>query len=311
MNNNARINGSVYSNGVIDGGSGARITGTAYSAGAGGRIFDRVQIDGSAYAHQMDTNITVGGSAYGYSMDEVTIGGNAKMYSISDCTIGGNASFTINPSCTIGGSQTSPYAGEPDPSPLPLPITDQQITDWKDTAAAGGTITGNYVLDNGAQGTLGPKKITGDLILSNNAKLTLTGPLWVVGNIDISNGAIVALHANYGDTSEVLVSDDTIDISNVAVFQKAGPDSYIMMVTTSTSGSAFTAANNADALIAYAPYGTVQVANNAILREVTGWRVTLSNNAVVTYESGLADITFTGGPGASWAVVRGTLRRTD
>lgn len=311
MENNSRVNGSVYSDGPIEGGNGARITGTAYSAGAAGRITEDLQIDGNAYAHQIDDDVNIGGNAYGYILDDVTVGGNAFFNTIRNCTIGGNAYFTTKTFCTIGGSQNTPYAGEPDPPSLPLPISDQQIADWKDSAAAGGTISGSYTLSNGAQGTLGPKKITGSLTLSNNARLTLTGPLWVQGAIQISNGAILALDPSYGDTSEVVVTDGTVDVSNVAVFERAGPDSYILMLTTNSGSSAYTISNNADALIAYASAGTVRVSNNALVREVTGYRLELSNNAVITYESGLADLTFTGGPGASWTVVRGTLRRTD
>ena len=313
MSNNSRIIGNVYSNGVIDGDSGAVITGDAYSAGPSGRIFDQIQIDGNAHARQIDSNVSVGGSAFGYAMTNVTVGGNIKTYSMSSCTVGGSAWYTTKTSCTVGGSQTTPYPGESDPAIEPFPISDSQITDWKAAATAGGTIAGNYTLTNGAQGALGPKKITGNLTLSNNAKLTLTGPIWVAGNIDISNNAIVALAASYGNNSEVMIADGLIDVSNNAIFQKAGPTSYILMITTYNSATvdAFDVANNADALISYAPNGIVDVSNNAQLREVTGWRLKLANNSTVTYETGLSSVVFSGGPGGSWVIVRGTWRTTD
>lgn len=306
MDNNARVNGSVYSNGIIDGANGARITGDAYSAGATGRIFDRLQIDGNGHAHTINLNVGIGGSAYGYNLDQVTVGGNALAYSISNCTIGGNASYTTKTSCTIGGTQTTPYSGEPDPPILDFPISDSQINDWKTQAAGGGTISGNYTLTNGATGSLGPRKITGNLTLSNNAILTLTGPLWVVGTVSVSNNAIIRLDPGYGDTSEVIISDNSVDVSNNAIFQKAGLNSYILMITTKTGSDAFEVSNNADSLIVYAPNGGVEISNNAILREVTAYELELENNSQVTYETGLADVEFSGGPGGAWGFIRGT-----
>lgn len=311
MNNNARVNGSVYSNGVIDGASGARITGTAYSAGATGRIFDRLQIDGSAYAHQIDTNVTIGGNAHGYTMNQLTIGGNVYTNSISNCTVGASVNYTSISNCTVGGTYNPGYPGDPDPAPLPFPISNSQIQDWKDQAATGGTITGSYTLTNGAAASLGPKKITGTLTLSNNAILTLTGPIWVVGDISVSNNAIIRLDPSYGNNSELLVADGTIQVSNNAIFQRAGPSSYIMMLTTNSSSSAFQVANNADALIVYAANGTATISNNAQLREVTAYRLVLQNNAVVTYESGLSNVNFTGGPGGSWQLMIGTWRQIE
>lgn len=311
MGNNSRVNGNVYSNGSIDGGSGARITGDAYSAGAGGRIFDRIQIDGSAYAHQIDGDVVIGGNAHGYVLTEFTAGGNAYAYSLEDCTIGGSANYTTISSCSVGGTNNPGYPGDPDPPSQPFPITDQQITDWKTTAEGGGTIVGDYILINGAQGTLGPRKITGNLNVSNNAKLTLTGPLWVVGTINLSNNGIVALNSSYGNSSETIVADGVVDVSNNAIFQGAGGDSYILMITTSSAADAFDVANNADTLIIFAPNGTVNISNNALLREVTAYRLNMSNNAVVTYESGLANVQFSGGPGGSWVILPGTWRVTD
>lgn len=311
MNNNSRIVGNVYSNGTIDGAQGVVITGDAYSALAAGRIFDRLTINGNAHAHQIDSSsgkVTIGGNAYGNVFSDIIVTGNVFAYSISKCTITGNASYTTISSCTIGGSRTTPYPGEPDPPAEPFPITAAQINDWKTTAAAGGTITGNYTLTNFAQASLGPKKITGNLLLDNGAVLTLTGPIWVVGNITISNNAVVALDPLYVNNSEVMIADGVIDVVNNAIFQRAGPTSYILMTTTSPSDDAFDIANNADALIAYAPYGTIDVSNNVQVREVTGFRIRLANNAAVTYESGLANLSFTGGPGASWRVRRGTWR---
>lgn len=308
MDNNSSIAGNVYSNGPIDGGSGAIITNDAFSAGAAGRIFDRLAINGNAHAHQIDTLITVGAGAYGQTMDNITVTGNVFMNSISNCVVGGNAFYTTKTACTITGTENTPYPGEPDPPPIALPITDDQINGFKNEAEAGGIIVGDYTVPINQTYTLGPKKITGALVVSQNAALVLTGTIWVVGNITTSNNSKIELDAAYGNNSEVMVSDAIIDVVNNTQFVKADVNSYIMMLTTRPGDGSFRVANNSDALIAYASAGEVIVLQNAILREVTGWKIRLNENAAVTYESGLANVNFSGGPGGSWRILRGTFR---
>lgn len=320
MQNGSRVNGSIYSNGMIDGDTNARITGSAYSAGAGGRIFDKVQIDADAHAHQIDSNIAVGGSAYGNTLTSTTVGGSVFMYAISNCTVGGNASYTTKASCTIGGSQTTPYPGEPDPPALPFPISDQQLVNWKNEAAGGGTITGNYSLSGGETVSLGPKKITGDLILANNSTLNLTGRLWVAGNIDISNGAIVRVDASYAGASEVVLNDGWIHIQNNGLFSGSGtPGSYLLFANTNgctgTAGpgcthhnAAIDLHNNVGAAIIFAKNGLANLHNNVNAKELTAYKVNLDNNAAINYESGLANVILPGTPGGTWVIQRGTYR---
>ena len=308
MGNNTSITGNVYSNGVINGDSGAIITGDAFSAGPLGRIFDRLQVQGHAHANRIDTNITVGGNAYGQTMNQVTVTGNVYTNSMSNCSVGGDAYYTTSVSCTVAGTSNTPYLGAADPLLETMPLSDEQIAEWKFQAEAGGTIIGDLNVLNGSQQNLGPKKITGNLLVDNNAQLTITGKIWVQGNIVFSNNAIIELHPSYGDLSEAIIADGLVDVVNNVIFERAGLASYILMLTTSPDLNAFDINNNADALIAYASNGGVNIANNANLREVTGWRVNLNNNASIVYETGLASLLFSSGPGASWTILRGTWR---
>ena len=308
MDNNTSIDGNVYSNGTIDGGQNAVITGDAFSAGAAGRIFDRLEIGGNAHAHQIDSDVEIAGNAYAYAIDDVQVTGDAFAYSLNDCDIEGDASYTTESGCTIDGAEITPYPGEADPAAEPFPLTDEQIQDWKDAAAAGDTISGNYTIPLGTTESLGPIKITGNLIVDQLATLTLTGPIYVVGNITTYNNSHVALDPAYDNSSEVIISDGVIDAVNNTFFDRAGPESYIMMVTTKSGDDVFKVANRVDALIVYAANGEIEVLNRAILREVTGYKIHINQLAEVTYESGLANINFTGGPGASWQIQRGTWR---
>ena len=75
--------------------------------------------------------------------------------------------------------------------------------------------------------------------------------------------------------------------------------------------SAISIAKSADALIAYAPNGAVSVSKSSVLREVTAYKLILGNDTEVIYESGLADVNFSSGSGASWAIERGTWREIN
>ena len=238
----------------------------------------------------------LGGTAN--SLDSVTVGGNAHVHTISNCAITGDAFYQTISNSTVGGTQ---YPESPDPGMEQMPISDGNIADWKAQAEEGGSI-GSYTLDNGAVGSLGPKKITGNLAISNNADLTITGTVYVAGNITIANGAKLRLGADYGSASGVVVTDGQISVSNNSVFYTNGDGSYLLMLSTKT-GIAITVANNANTVIFYASGGSVSISNNAILREVTAYQISLSNGAQIIYESGLASAKFSsGGTGAAWAV---------
>lgn len=319
MDNNSRVIGNAYSNGNIVGASGTVITGSAIVAGATGKI-DSVSVNGNATAHFLE-DITVGGDSNSASLLRATVGGNAVSDSISNCTIGGAAAYDTKVSCTIGGAQTTPNPTVfTDPSSLPLPISAAQISDWEAEAAAGGIISGGYTLSNGGAASLGPKKIEGNLTLDNNAVLTVTGTLWVTGQIDLSNGAIIKLDPSYGSLSGVVMagigdsSSGYIELDNGSDARGSGTaGSYLLLLSrrNNIGSTAIKASNNASGAILYAGDGVIELENNAGLKELTAYKIHLNNNATVTYESGLANAQFSSGPGGGWAIDKGTWRETD
>ena len=52
----------------------------------------------------------------------------------------------------------------------------------------------------------------------------------------------------------------------------------------------------------YASNGTIDVSNNGTAKALTGYNVNLNNNAVITYDSGLANANFVSGPSGSWSI---------
>lgn len=272
FNNNARVLGNLYSNGAITGANGAEITGSATAAG---------------------TN----------SISGLSVGGSARARTLSNCSVGADATYQTITSCPVGGTSTATtsYAAT-----LPFPISTEQLDEWRTEAADGGITSGNVVI-NGAQ-SLGPRKIEGTLTI--NGTLTLTGPLWVTGSVSLGNGATITLSSSLGNAGTVLISDSSVTLSNNAGFSGNGQAGSYPMIISMSTGTAISLNNGADSVILYAPNGTISISNNASANQITAYRLTLSNNATVSYVSGLQSAAFTSGPGGSWVFSPGTYTFT-
>ena len=235
------------------------------------------------------------GLIYGVIVGTGTIG-NAYAHTVTNTTIRGTNY------CQIGsGNNKVCNTSLVDPVQVAMPISEQNILDWKDAAALGGTISGDYTLVSNT--TLGPKKITGNLTVTNGKILTMAGTLWVEGNLLVDNNAIMKLATGYGASEGIIIVDGTITISNNSTFQGSGTTgSYMMALSTSSSSSAINLSNNGGAVTLYAANGTINVANNGTAKSLTGYYIHLSNNAVITYDEGLRNANFVSGPSGSWNV---------
>lgn len=246
------------------------------------------------------------------SLTGVDVLGDARAPIMTGCNVSGDAYYNATNTCSVGGTT---YSGTADSPQQAMPISQAQIDEWKSAAENGGTYNGNYTLTNGQTATIGPLRINGNLTLNNNVTLYLTGPIWVNGNITISNNSIIRIHASLGSAGVAIVADSLtnpataglVNIGNNAdIVGNNNPGSYPLVLSTSTSNSAITLSNNTAGAIYYAANGTVQVANNAGAYQLTGYGISLSNNSTITYQSGLANVTFSNGPGGSWAKVDGS-----
>ncbi len=268
LSNGAGVNGNIYSNGNISGSNGAFITGSAISVGTINRVIVGTGTTGDAHAPTV-TNSTVRGNLY--------------------CQTGSVNNKTCNSS-------------QPNPIPQNFPIADTQITNWKSDATLGGTFIGTKTID-GTSNTLGPLKIQGNLLLSNGAELELTGTIWVTGTITVSNNSTVSLAPSYGSSSGLIIVDGTTTLSNGSVFEGSGIEgSSIMLLSTNSGSGAVTLSNNAGAVIIYAQNGTVNLSNNSNVQQITAGTISLSNNAIIDYEQGLRDTSFSSGPSGGWNI---------
>jgi len=211
-----------------------------------------------------------------------------------------------------GGSVTNcPAAGsvKERPSninPEPLPVSDEQIQGWKNDAVSGGIISGDYILSGFNEDSLGPKKIEGNLITQDQAKLSIAGTVWVTGDITVQNKSRIKLDRDsYSSLSGMIIGDGIITLQDDGKALGSGEEgSYLMVISTNISNPALVIIDSFEADIIYTQNGWILVQNTANVREVTGYGIHLMNNAEIFYEIGLEDASFTSGPGGSWEVVK-------
>lgn len=285
LENSSSVSGNVYSNGPIDGSESNLIKGSVVSAGPSGSI-EGVHATSSAYAR---------------TITDSDIDGDAYYQTISDTSVDG----ALHP-------------GSPDQATSSLPISDALIAAWEAEAAAGGTISSPcpYEIDDDV--TLGPKKINCDLVINGDPTVTLGGALWVSGNITIQNTATIKVSSSLGGTSVPIIADklsnqttsSKISAENSVVFQGSGSSgSYVLLVSQNKSAEqggsekAITLKNSVDGdLLVYAGHGEILLENSIDVKEVTAWRIRLKNSAEILYDTGLANLLFTGGPSGGYTL---------
>ncbi|MDP3962880.1 MAG: choice-of-anchor R domain-containing protein, partial [bacterium] len=271
-------------------------------------------IGGNAHAHRIE-NTTVTSSAFSVIFIDSTANGDVSTDVLQDCSssIDGDAAYNTKVNCTVDGVETTPNSQVPaDPPPQNMPISQGQMDQLEDDAAAGGILNGDFT--PGSSTSIGPKVINGNLDLTaNGVVLTLTGTVHVKGYVDISNGSTVQLDSSYGAESGVLLADSWIEIANNGIFRGSGQSgSYVMLLSfsdclgsggsCSTNDAAIELHNNALGAIFYAAGGLIYVHNGVNATELTGYKMQLIQTASITYEQGLANAQFSAGPGASWQI---------
>jgi len=281
MGNGSRIKGNVFSNGSIIGSNNVRIDNSVIIAHNGNKIKD------------------------------IIVGQDVLVYTCEGSTIGGKLTYVNGGSnnCSVSGSTTQQ---SDEIQPENLPISDTQINNWKQQASVGG-IALNDIIYSGTSNSLGPIQIgtptqPKNLTVTNNARLKITGTVYVTGNIIFSNNVIIELDANYGSLSGVIIADGKITVSNNAILRGSGEiGSYILILSTNNSlnpaSPAINVANNAAGAIFYTTSGMIYLSNNMKAREITGYKIKINNNAVIEYESGLENAIFSSGPGGSGEVI--------
>lgn len=301
LNNSSSITGNVFATGPVIGASTNLIRGSVVSTGPNGLVYG-IRATSSVYAH--------------------TIGG-ASQQTIVD----GDAYYVTKLNTTVNGTS---YPNSPDQESVSLPISDAQITEWEAIAESGGTINtcdaqGNYTITSST--SLGPKKITCNLVVkSTSGVLTITGPVWVTGNITTQTGPTIRMDPALGSENVPIIADNPdnptgsgiISIGQSTVFQNSGTNgSFIFLISQNRSAEqggstvAIDLSQGASAMVAYASHGLVSLAQSVSVKEATGYKIALYNSANVIYDTGLPSAVFQSGPGGSWTFIPGTYAITD
>lgn len=261
------------------------------------------------------TNAVIKGDAYvasnGNSLDKCRVKFDAHAATITNAEINRDAYYTSISNTTVDGT-SNPGTASPATTTLPA----MNLPDWeaRAEAGAGGIINGNYAPADGS--ALGPRKIVGNLTLGNGVDLTVTGVIWVVGDITTNQNSSLTLDPSYGANSTWIIADDAanqatkgrITIQNGTTISGSGhPQSHLWIISTNTStdetSAALTVDNTAQGAIFSAHNGVVRLKNNADVKAVTGKRLYLDQNAEVNYKtSEFTDSNFSGSPSGSWGI---------
>ncbi len=237
--------------------------------------------------------------------------GSAQAYTVKYTKANGDIyckyGISNNKSCTW----TADYPGY-----IPYPILDANIEKWENDATLGGTYSGTYNTPNYGTSKIGPKMITGDLIVDGSHTLYLTGTVYVKGNVEVSGSAKIVLDASYGNNSGIIVTDGWLNLGGSGQLNGTGQQgSYILFVTNSSCDATYCGHNaidisgSAGSVVLNAQKGTIGFTGSAKAKEAIGHKLVLSGSTEVNYESGLANLNFSSGPTGGWEV--GTWKETE
>lgn len=248
--------------------------------------------------------------------NEATI--NGTIYSNGYITGSGTTTINGDAYAVFSISSPNPFvtgSKHPGADPSEMPTIDYQY--WKDQATAGGTTdcpggTCNFV---GGTHNIGPQKYVGNLIIQNGAFVTINGPVYVTGFIDIKNDpTTLKLNDSFGSNGTVLITDGNITVQNGGKIEptNANPKGYILSVTTSIDPQeAVQIKNEGINSVFYALEGGATLQNDAKVTALVAKQLLIKNSASLTYDQGLASAQFSQGPGGSWVIKKGTYRFTS
>ncbi|MBX4189128.1 hypothetical protein KW785_00865 [Candidatus Parcubacteria bacterium] len=297
--NSSSVTGNVYAEGPIIGDGGNYIYGEVVSAGPSGQIYG-IHATGTAYAHFL---------------------GNAAQATIIDKS----AYYQVKTNTTVSGTS---YPNSSDQAVASLPIDDNQINAWESDAAAGGTMLSSQC-DNYSSSTntctisssrsIGPKKIPFNLLIkSASAVITVTGPLWVVGNITTQTQPTIQMDPSLGASNVAIIADDpsnrstgsVVTVNQGTIFNNSGTvGSFVFMISQNNNAEnggsidALTMNQGATALVGYAIHGQVSLSQSVSLKEITAYKVVLTQSANVVYDRGLPSVLFEAGPSGGYSIL--------
>ncbi|MBI2985079.1 MAG: hypothetical protein HYY50_05670 [Candidatus Kerfeldbacteria bacterium] len=298
-------------------------TSTMFSACAGGcDIAFQVNMGGVPPTLKVPN---VEGNGYARTIDSTTLGGKAYYQNLAGTVKAAGGSDT----CSEGESGPNCFDDSDDQPTADFPISSAEIAQMETPAVGGGTTacSPSCTITDGT--TIGPRKYDGNVTIDGT--VTLAGTIWVKGNLTFNEGAVIKLADAYGGDSGVVIIDNPDDAASgkliasndSCLVRNSTSDTYVMAIATSQSLDVNDPAANINnnfckadlhpnaAAVIYVPNGLAKLSNNTALKEITAESLYLLQNVGIAYETGLASIVFSSGPGGSWVYRRGSYQVVD
>lgn len=230
----------------------------------------------------------------------VTVSGNVYANTIDHLTIQGDAFYKIITQSTVSGSS---HPDSTDPLAKVLPISEQNISDWKTQAEAVGISSGDITSCQNLSG-----KIDGNIILEDGCNIEVTAPVWITGDVVLGNNNNLTLQ---GDVSGVLIIDGKLSLLSSNKFS-GGEGNFLVIVSTNTSKDSedpavFFASSGNSADVVVAEDGLIN-AGNSSFKQLTGWGIANLDGMHLNYAAGLASTIFTGSNTSSYSLIKGTYQ---
>ena len=170
-------------------------------------------------------------------------------------------------------------------------------------------VDGNATVSSGGVLTAGPMEVGGNLDVQST--LDMLGTVWTVGTLSADSGSTVKLDPTYGAASGVLVSDGVVSVSGGSTFSGSGQStSFPLIVTTSDcpvsnscgGANAITINGGAGAVVLDAQHGTISMSGGTAAEALTANQISVTSGATVTYNTGLANLSFSTGPSGGYNI---------
>jgi len=193
---------------------------------------------------------------------------------------------------------------------------------WKQKALSGGVWSGKCVVlsDDGLDctegtGRLGNRQILGDLFVPSGINLTVDGPVWIKGDIEISQNNILYTAESAGSDSIVVVASDPdsplakgriVTSSNVQYNRNSFGAGLIFISENKgdvcEANPAIDMTSNTATVVFVAVDGCINIGSNSVISGVLGKKVHVRNNSTISYDPNLARAIL-GDTGEGWSVV--------
>lgn len=250
-----------------------------------------------------------GGQTSVSAHDDFNVGGNAHANTISGLNIAKDAYYQSISNSSVGGVS---HPGSPDPPPKVFPISDANVTDWKEQVNKPETTTIGDITD--CVSMLGPRKIVGNVTFNSHCSVAIKSPIWITGTLTINSNNTLQLDSSYGSTSGVIVVDGTVSLGSNNQLKGTGIGSSLLMVLSTFDSlanggtSAIVVSNTGNSGVYYASKGIIEPGNHNNYKELTAWGIRMINNSTINYETGLSSTLFSSGPSGTYSLVRGTYQ---